>query len=178
MVVEIVSKIKLDIGCGRNKQTGSIGLDIVKLLDVDVIADISKGFPFKDNSFDEIFCYHILEHFEDPIKVLEEIWRISKPDAMVFIKVPYCQSCGAFRDPTHKSFFHEDTMKHFTESGGLPNWYSHIKFDIIENKLKPTTKLTYVISKIPKLPKILWNVYSEIEWKLKVVKEAVNEEIS
>ncbi len=69
-------------------------------------------------------------------------------------------------------------MKYFTESGGLPNWYSHIKFDILENKLAPTSKLTYLVSKIPKLPQMLWNIYGEVKWKLRVVKEKANEKTS
>jgi len=88
--------MKLDIGCGNNKQEGCIGLDLVRLQPVDIIADISRGFPFKDNTFDEIFCNHVLEHFCVLIKILEDVWGVAKAGAVVSIRVPYCQSYGAF----------------------------------------------------------------------------------
>lgn len=167
--------MKLDIGCGNNKHEGCIGLDIVKLNSVDIIADISKGLPFRDNTFEEIFCHDLLEHFESPIDILEEIWRVARPDAKVSIRVPYCQSYGAFRDPTHKSFFHEETMNHFLEYTDLPNWYSHIRFDIIDVSLTTPTALTSIISKVPKISKNLWNIYSRIDYLLGVKKFIYNE---
>jgi len=42
-----------------------------------VVAD-SGALPFRDKSFDYIICRHLLEHTEDPDKVLKEIMRVGK----------------------------------------------------------------------------------------------------
>lgn len=42
-----------------------------------VDSDASK-MPFKDKAFDFSFCSHLLEHVEDPGKVIKEIIRVSK----------------------------------------------------------------------------------------------------
>lgn len=40
-----------------------------------VLADIST-LPFKDKSFDFVYCSHVLEHVEDPMKACSEIMRV------------------------------------------------------------------------------------------------------
>jgi len=47
-------------------------------------SDLSKT-PFKDKAFDFSFCSHVLEHVEDPKKVIKEMMRISKSG---YIEVP------------------------------------------------------------------------------------------
>ncbi|HXF69539.1 MAG TPA: class I SAM-dependent methyltransferase [Thermoflexus sp.] len=45
----------LDVGCGRAKRPGAIGLDINPLSDADVTADLDRRpWPFASNSFDRI----------------------------------------------------------------------------------------------------------------------------
>jgi len=43
-----------------------------------VKADILKGLPFEDNSFDLVYSDGLLEHFIDPEPVLKELFRVSK----------------------------------------------------------------------------------------------------
>lgn len=42
-----------------------------------VLADI-HGLPFRDKCFDFIYCSHILEHADDPVKACAEIMRVGK----------------------------------------------------------------------------------------------------
>ena len=64
-----MTNLKIDLGCGEEKMPDAIGVDIEKLPGVDIICDLKKfPWPFKDSSFNEIYCSHMLEHFSDMIK--------------------------------------------------------------------------------------------------------------
>ena len=128
-------KIILDIGCGEKKHKNAIGIDIRKTSVVDVISDLSHfPWPFRTSSVDEVYCYHFLEHFSETEKILQEIHRICKRDAVLHILVPHVSYEGAFRDPSHKSFFTYRSFEYFGNSSDLPNYFD-FKFEIVERKL-------------------------------------------
>ena len=52
---------------------------------VDVRANITE-LPFEDNSFDMIFCNHVLEHIPDDSKAMRELFRVLKKGGMEFFK--------------------------------------------------------------------------------------------
>ena len=43
---------------------------------------------FKDNTFDAILCYHVLEHIEDDLKAISELYRILKPGGWAILQSP------------------------------------------------------------------------------------------
>lgn len=66
----------------------------------DVKADI-QNLPFDDNSFDVIFCNHVLEHVEDDKKALSELYRVMKAGGWGIFQVPVrYQLEKTFEDPT------------------------------------------------------------------------------
>ena len=83
---------KLDIGCGRRKRPGHVGLDLVRVSDADVLADLECGLPFRDGVFDEIWMNHVFEHLDRPVAVTEEIWRVCRPGARVEVRGPHFSS--------------------------------------------------------------------------------------
>jgi len=98
----------LDLGCGENKITNSIGVDNVKLPSVDVIHDLlDMPYPFEDESIDKIYLRHVIEHFtiENINTIINECFRMLKKDSLLVITVPHVSSISAFIDPTHQSFF-------------------------------------------------------------------------
>lgn len=44
--------------------------------------------PFNDNTFDVIFCNHVLEHVNDDIKCIGEIYRVLKPGGWAILQSP------------------------------------------------------------------------------------------
>ncbi|MDP9159525.1 MAG: methyltransferase domain-containing protein [Acidobacteriota bacterium] len=59
---------------------------------VDVKMDISQiGYP--DNTFDIIYCSHVLEHVPDDRKAMAELRRVLKPDGWAIILVPITGEC-------------------------------------------------------------------------------------
>jgi predicted SAM-dependent methyltransferase len=51
----------LDVGCGRKKYPGSIGIDMSSAGGADVLCDWEKTLPFRDSSFDQVRMVHIIE---------------------------------------------------------------------------------------------------------------------
>ena len=43
----------------------------------------------KDNSFDYIICYHVLEHIEADSQAMKELYRVLKPDGKAIIQTPF-----------------------------------------------------------------------------------------
>jgi SAM-dependent methyltransferase len=88
----------LDIGAGRLTHQKMLSplvdsyISLDKFLshpELDLLADLLNGLPFKDESFDSIFCSQVLEHLFDPKRALKEIYRILKKDGYLILSVPH-----------------------------------------------------------------------------------------
>jgi len=126
---------KLNLGCGSYSKQGYVNLDATNLPGVDVVHDLNQyPYPFDDDEFEEVFCYHVLEHLDDIVRPLEEIWRITRNGARIIIEVPSFPGIGAVVDPTHKSFYTFGTFDYFTEDTLFP-YYSKAKYEIAQRKI-------------------------------------------
>ena len=107
----------LDLGCGKKKRAGSFGVDWSDRHDADVIHDLYVfPYPFEGASVDMVYIDNTLEHLDDPIAVMGELYRIVKPSGIVKVIVPYFRSVSAFTDPTHKHFFTVESFSYSTVS--------------------------------------------------------------
>jgi len=132
----------LDLGCGRHKRTGAIGIDRVYLPDVDIVADIEEGLAFiPNNSVDMVYCLSCLEHIENFEKLMSEIVRILKKDGKAVIEVPHFSNPYYYSDPTHRRFFGLYSFYYFVEeshqlsSRKVPDYYFPFKIRIIRQKI-------------------------------------------
>ena len=85
---------------------------------VDVKADI-LDLPFEDESFDVIFCNHVLEHIEDDRKAMSELYRVMKKGGWGILQVPMKNSL----EKTYEDFTITDPkerQKHFGQ-------YDHVR---------------------------------------------------
>ena len=74
----------LDVGCGDRKTEDALGIDIVGLPGVDIVHDLNVfPWPLESGSFDKVLMLNILEHLDDTIKVMREVYRILKPGGIV-----------------------------------------------------------------------------------------------
>jgi glycosyltransferase involved in cell wall biosynthesis/predicted SAM-dependent methyltransferase len=110
------SNLKLELGCGEYVAEGFIGVDMKKADHVGIVHDLNVfPWPFKDNTVSHIRAYHIFEHLKDIISVMNECYRILKPEGILELEVPTTDGHGAFSDPTHVSFWNQDTLNYFCQ---------------------------------------------------------------
>ena len=107
---------KIDLGCGPNKREGCLGIDIMLIDGVDIVRDIDKrGLPFSDSAVEYIYTCHFLEHTDNFIFIMNEIFRVCCANALVEIIVPTIMSPHALADPSHKRLFNFYTFRHYFE---------------------------------------------------------------
>lgn len=124
----------LDLGCGTSKVKNAIGVDIVPLSGVDVVVDASSlPYPFADCSFDEIHMLDIIEHLPDTVAVMEEIYRLARPNARVYVRVVNWNHRYAAMDPTHVRQFTEGSFDFFGKRVGR-SYYTRARFDVVQVK--------------------------------------------
>ncbi len=128
-------QLKLDLACGNNLQKDFIGVDITKKGTKASIEFNLLTFPWtfaKDNSVDEVFASHFLEHiphgdgFHDPFfQFFDEVHRILKPGGIARFVTPYYAHARAFQDPTHQRFIPEMTYHYLTVAWRKANKLTH-----------------------------------------------------
>lgn len=110
---------RLNIGCGKNIKNAWINLDITYIDGIDVIADLDKckttKLPFEENSIDEFYASHVIEHIENVLPMMEELYRVAKKDAKAIFKCPYGSSDDAFEDPTHVKRYFLNSFGYFSQ---------------------------------------------------------------
>lgn len=107
----------LHIGCGRDIKPGWVNLDSQEYPGVDVVADLNQcpGLPFKTNSVDRFEGSHVLEHIQNILPLMEELWHIAKPGAKAVFRVPYGSSDEAVEDPTHVRQMYLHSFSYFSQ---------------------------------------------------------------
>ena len=84
----------------------------------DVKADICD-LPFEDNSFDVVFCNHVLEHIPDDTKAMQELYRVLKPNGMGVFQIP--------QDLSRETTFEDDSITDEKERATIFGQYDHVR---------------------------------------------------
>jgi len=106
----------LNLGCGFKKYEDAINCDINFDCNPDIVCD-GLQLPFGDASVDSILAFDFLEHIpnEKRIDIIEEIWRVLKVDGIFESATPDAEyGQGAFQDPTHLSFWCENSWLYYS----------------------------------------------------------------
>lgn len=84
----------------------------------DVKADICE-LPFGENSYDLIFCNHVLEHIPNDRKAMQELYRVLKPGGMAILQIP--------QDLSRATTFEDDTITDRDERAKIFGQYDHVR---------------------------------------------------
>ncbi len=131
--------VKLNLGAGRDIRVGWVNHDISQIFGIDVVHDLNiRPWPWGDLSVGEVIMKDVLEHLDDFLQPMEELWRILIPGGKVTIRVPFMDSWSFFADPTHKRSFCEATFGFLDPSSPYcreRSYYSHARFYIRSTSL-------------------------------------------
>lgn len=93
----------LDVGCRvgvlssflKDLNYNVIGIELVdefvregRKHGINILEGDARSLPFKDNSFDAVFCRDMIEHIPDPDAVFAESIRVVRPGGIVFLIGP------------------------------------------------------------------------------------------
>ena len=84
----------------------------------DIKADI-VNLPFNDNSFDVVFCNHVLEHIQDDTKAMKELFRVMKKGGMGVFQVP--------QDLNRDVTFEDNSITDPKERAKIFGQYDHVR---------------------------------------------------
>lgn len=106
---EIQVPVYLDVGCSTGftveaaQEAGwnATGIDLNSSCiefgqnrGLNLICEDLFASDFKDGTFDAISLFDVLEHLIDPVKVLNKVWELLKPNGVVYIYVPNYDSAS------------------------------------------------------------------------------------
>ena len=84
----------------------------------DIKADICN-LPFKDNSYDIIFCNHVLEHIPDDNKAMQELYRVLKKGGMAILQIP--------QELSRATTFEDNSITDKKERAKIFGQYDHVR---------------------------------------------------
>lgn len=163
----------LDVGCGRGNHLIAFrrlgykvyGLDrttevaeilrdfIIKQGDVEI-----KPFPYKNNTFDWVWCKSLLEHIKHIDYLMQEILRVLKPGGKAILLTPDWKSQMAnwFDDYSH--------VRAFTRKG-LQNTMKLNGFENVEVSLFYQLPFIWKYPYLSFIPKIISLLPDSLKWK-------------
>lgn len=180
--------LRLNIGSGRRRLPGFVNVDKnPNAGDVDVIHELDTlPWPFANDSAGEVVMDHVLEHLDDTIAVIQEVYRICADQAQVQIRVPHF-SCN-WSHPGHRRAIGVGLFDHFDQRHD--EHYGQCRFEVERLRLhwtRPRYRLSWwrrmfaapidwAANRNPRLCQRLWcywvGGFEEIEFHVRVVKDA------
>jgi SAM-dependent methyltransferase len=128
--------MKINLGAGLDIRSGYVNHDLAPLPSIDIVHDLNcYPWPWSSDSANEFIVKDVLEHLDNFMLALEEIYRILVPGGVAYVKVPYWNGWSCHADPTHKRGFHELTFHFFDPRSPYcieRHYYSSARFLIEE----------------------------------------------
>jgi ubiquinone/menaquinone biosynthesis C-methylase UbiE len=176
----------LDVGCGKGRievllTNAEPSIEMVSSDVTDEARKYIKGeftkcsmekMPFPDSSFDKIFCLHVIAHFRDGRKGIQEAFRVLKPGGKLMVLTPnkYFVFFSKFATFIRgKRFVYDQTARWLYSRGSLDKTLRACPWMSIEHsylqaapRMLPFERLRAKV--IAVAIKCTWIVSSTIEW--------------
>jgi glycosyltransferase involved in cell wall biosynthesis/predicted SAM-dependent methyltransferase len=146
-----------DLGAGFNPKPGWTPVDreFSTTSPTQVVADLNDKWPFEDASVLAFRAHDFVEHLANKQHVMEEIHRCLVPGGWALINVPSTDGRGAFQDPTHVSYWNENSFWYYTrpdQARFIRNtkhlFITRRLFTYFPSKWHETHKISYVVAEL------------------------------
>jgi SAM-dependent methyltransferase len=118
----------LELGCGRVKSPGAIGVDInFDATAADVICDLNRMLPFADNTFGRVRAVQVIEHLDSVMNSVAEMHRVTRPGGSIYLVTPHYSDYSSWCDPTHRWHLNTFSLYFFGRHHGERNWYTRLE---------------------------------------------------
>jgi len=118
----------LDVGCGRGKYPGAIGIDLSPQTQADVLCDWTTSYPFAANSFDEVRMIHVIEEVPDILAAMAEVHRICRAGARVVLVTPHYTDHSSYCSPTHRWHLSSFSFWFYSDKPNEYDYYGQARF--------------------------------------------------
>ncbi len=112
----------------------------LECIDLSTGYDLNKPLDIPDNSVGVIRANDVLEHLDDKLHIIKEMYRILAPGGIIFSSTPSALSQAAFQDPTHKQFYVENSFKYYTQKRYAQYIGTPVRFQAIQLYTNPVDK--------------------------------------
>ena len=118
-IPQFSTPLRLNVGCGRDIQPGWVNIDLAALPGVDITFDLERcgeqQLPIEDNSVTEIRLSHVIEHIDNALPLMAELYRVAANNCLCTIRVPHGSSDDAWTDPTHVRPYFPGSFGYFSQ---------------------------------------------------------------
>ena len=120
--------MKLNLGCGKDYRAGWVNIDANPLVKFDKCVTLGRyPIPCGDNSVDEVFMSHSLEHIKDFWGFIDDLYRVCKNGATLHIITPHATAWGAYT-PQHYTQWSISAFGSMYADGDSATGESYAKF--------------------------------------------------
>jgi SAM-dependent methyltransferase len=106
--------VRLDFGGQAKRAARALRVAAAPAPGVAFVAEAGPRLPFRDESADELFVGRAIAYREDLAATLDELWRISKPGALIHLTLPHASSIiAASRDARPRPLLTLNTFNYY-----------------------------------------------------------------
>lgn len=102
----------------------------------DWIVGDAQYIPLRDGSVDGVIVSHVIEHLDNPYRLIHECWRILKKNGFLELRLPNFLSVNAWKDPNHKHAFNALSLGLILKRAGFTVHFEHSAGSLLPKPLR------------------------------------------
>ena len=125
----------LNLGCGKKLNENCVNVDITRYKGVDQVVDLSVfPWPWDSGSIDGIIASHIIEHFPDQKKFIDECYRVLEGGGFLKLVVPHASHVSSVGCLGHFRTYSYDTLRAYLSAPFY--MFKKAKFKTVKQELR------------------------------------------